>query len=349
MSAKAFPLNHAYTIPSPKYPAANHPLGAAPTCPLPISYFPQPDSTALIHGHFIVPNTAPMYSVTHKPARSDDYGFVVSFNNLTDSNFTCNILSLWQHHYQSTQKPPAPHVQRTPLADISMDPTRVLRQAIKLALVFPKTPNSGVEAFVINAINFTEKNVPSVEGIPEHATPTIVASRGENLGSLTAQPSPSPSTAFLTHMHISESTPTPSDVSFLFPFKDQTQSSPSHDTLSTPTPRPHLRAQAHTTSSPSFIRVDTLDLHSLISFFGGHVSAIDIDVFNTHTKEGMMKALAKRIKEKDAAVTLADVHWWLSSTSIWVCSDTATIASRRCCDDKTEQPLPGNGIEIALP
>ncbi|KAG2071839.1 hypothetical protein BDR04DRAFT_1142121 [Suillus decipiens] len=244
-----------------------------------------------------------------------------------------------------SEETPTPHIQRTPLADISMDATPVPRKVVKLALASPETPNSGVERYsspvtavrashatlapagsplasVINAINFTDKNVPSVGSIPEHATPTIVVSREGNLGSSTAELSPSPSTALLTHTHVSASMLTPSDVPLSPPSKDQTQSSPSHDTLTAPTARPRLRARAHTTSSPSFNpRRNSVDLHSSfnlqlncpdasfdllndrISFFGGDAFAIDIDDFDLHAEEEMMEALAKRIKEKDEATT----------------------------------------------
>ncbi|KAG2355941.1 hypothetical protein BDR07DRAFT_488877 [Suillus spraguei] len=244
-----------------------------------------------------------------------------------------------------SEETPTLHVQRTPLADISMDATPVPRKVVKLALASPETPNSGVERYsspvtavrasqatlapagsplasVINAINFTDKNAPSVGSIPEHTTPTIVVSREANLGSSTAELSPSPSTALLTHTHISASTLTSSDLPLSPPSKDQTQSASSHDTLTAPTARPRLRARAHTTSSPSFNpRRNSVDLHSSfnlqlncpdasfdllndrISFFGGDAFAIDIDDFDLHAEEEMMEALAKRIEEKGEVIT----------------------------------------------
>lgn len=258
------------------------------------------------------------------------------------------------NRYNSAQTPlseqtPTPLVQRTPLADISMDATPVPRKVVKLALASPEAPNSGVECYsspvtavrashatlapagsplasVINAINFTDQNVSSVGRIPEHATPTIVVSREGNLGSSTAQLSPSPSAALLTHTNLSESTLTPIDVPLSPPSKDQTQSSPSYDTLTAPTARLRLRARAHTTSSPSFnSRRNSVDLHSSfnlqlncpdasfdllndrVSFFGGDAFVIDTDDFDMQAEEEMMEALAKRIKEKNAGATLADV------------------------------------------
>lgn len=257
------------------------------------------------------------------------------------------------HRYNSAQTPlseqtPTPHAQRAPLADISMDATPVPRKVVKLALASPEAPNSGVERYsspvtairashatlapagsplasVINAINFTDQNMPSVGRIPEHVTPTIVVSRRqENPSSSTAQLSPSPSTALLTHL--SESVLTPSDAPLSPPAKYQTQSPPSNDTSTAPTARPRLRARAHTTSSPSFNpRRNSVDLQSSfnlqlncpdasfdllndrISFFGGDAFTIDTDDFDMQAEEEMMEALAKRIKEKDAATTLADV------------------------------------------
>ncbi|KAG1759304.1 hypothetical protein EDD22DRAFT_145591 [Suillus occidentalis] len=259
------------------------------------------------------------------------------------------------HRYNSAQTPlseqtPTPHAQRAPLADISMDATPVPRKVVKLALASPEAPNSCVERYsspvsairashatlapagsplasVINAINFTDQNMPSVGCIPEHVTPTIVVSRRqENPTSSTAQLSPSPSTALLTHTHLSESVPTLSDAPSPPPAKYQTQSPPLNDTLTAPTARPRLRARAHTTSSPSFNpRRNSVDLQSSfnlqlncpdasfdllndrISFFGGDAFAIDTDDFDMQAEEEMMEALAKRIKEKDAATTLADV------------------------------------------
>ncbi|KAG1841006.1 hypothetical protein DFJ58DRAFT_78968 [Suillus subalutaceus] len=268
------------------------------------------------------------------------------------------------NRYNSAQTPlpeqtPTPHIQRTPLADISMDATPVPRKVVKLALTSPEAPNSGVERYsspvtavrashatlaptgsplasVINAINFTDQNVPSVGRIPEHATPTIVVSREGNLGSSTAQLSPSPSTALLTHTHLSELTLTSSDAPLSPPSKDQTQSSPSHDTLTVPPARPRLRARASTTSSPSFNpRRNSVDLHSSfnlqlncpdasfdllndrISFFGGDAFAIDTDDFDMQAEEEIMEALAKRIREKNAVTTLADVAGSPAAT-IWV-------------------------------
>ncbi|KAG2149042.1 uncharacterized protein EDB93DRAFT_1143281 [Suillus bovinus] len=258
------------------------------------------------------------------------------------------------NRYNSAQTPLseqtlAPHVQRTPLADISMDATPVPRKVVKLAQASPEAPKSGVErhsspvtavrashatlapagsplASVINAINFTDQNVPSGGRIPEHATPTIVVSREGKVDSPTAHLSPSPSTALLAHAHLSEETPTRSDTSLSPPSKYQTQSSFSHDTLTAPTPRPRLRARAHTTSSPSSNpRRNSVDLQSSfnlqlncpdasfdllndrISFFGGDTFAIDTDDFDMQAEEEMMEALAKRIKEKDAASTPENV------------------------------------------
>jgi hypothetical protein len=258
------------------------------------------------------------------------------------------------NRYTSAQTPlseqtPTPHTQRAPLADLSMDATPVPRKAVKLALAPSEALNSGVERYsspvtairashatlapagsplasVINAINFTDQNVPSVGRIAEHATPTIVVSREGNLGSSTAQLSPSPSVALLTHTRLSESTLTPSDAPLSPPSNDPTQSSPSHDILTAPTARPRLRARAHTTSSPSFNpRRNSVDLHSSfnlqlncpdasfdllndrISFFGGDAFAIDTDDFDMHAEEEMMEALAKRLNEKNAATTPADV------------------------------------------
>lgn len=250
---------------------------------------------------------------------------------------------------EDSEQTPTPHVQRIPLADISMDATPVPRKVVKFALASPEAPHSGVERYsspvtavrashatlapagsplasVINAINFTDQNVPSVVRIPEHATPTIAVPREGNLGSSTAQVSPSPSTALLTRTHPSELMLTPSDAPLSPPFKYQTQLSPSHDTLTTPTARPRLRARAHTTSSPSFnTHRNSVDLYSSfnlqlncpdasfdllndrISFFGGDAFAIDTDDFDMHAEEEMMEALAKRIKEKDATTTLANV------------------------------------------
>jgi hypothetical protein len=258
------------------------------------------------------------------------------------------------NRYTSAQTPlseqtPTPHAQRAPLADLSMDATPVPRKAVKLALAPSEALNSGVERYsspvtairashatlapagsplasVINAINFTDQNVPSVGRIAEHATPTIVVSREGNLGSSTAQLSPSPSVALLTHTRLSESTLTPSDTPLSPPSNNPTQSSPSHDILTAPTARPRLRARAHTTSSPSFNpRRNSVDLHSSfnlqlncpdasfdllndrISFFGGDAFAIDTDDFDMHAEEEMMEALAKRLNEKNAATTPADV------------------------------------------
>jgi hypothetical protein len=259
------------------------------------------------------------------------------------------------NRYNSAQTPlseqtPAPHIQRTPLADISMDATPVPRIVAKPALASSEVLNSGVERYsspvtavrashatlapagsplasVINAINFTDQNLPSVGHIPEHTTPTIVVStRQENLSSSTAQLSPSPSTALLTNTYLSESVLTPSDAPLSPPAKYQNQSSPSYDTLTAPTARPRLRPRAHTTSSPSFNpRRNSVDLQSSfnlqlncpdasfdllndrISFFGGDAFAIDTDDFDMHAEEEMMEALAKQIKEKDTATTLADV------------------------------------------
>lgn len=187
-------------------------------------------------------------------------------------------------------------------------------------------PTGSPLASVINAINFTDQNMSSVGRIPEHVTPTIVVSRRpENPSSSTAQLSPSPSTALLTHTHLSESVLTSSDAPLSPPAKYQTQSPP-NDTLTAPTARPRLRARAHTTSSPSFNpRRNSVDLQSSfnlqlncpdasfdllndrISFFGGDAFTIDTDDFDMQAEEEMMEALAKRIKEKDAATTLADV------------------------------------------
>ncbi|KAG1863482.1 hypothetical protein C8R48DRAFT_672976 [Suillus tomentosus] len=251
------------------------------------------------------------------------------------------------NRYNSTQTPLSeqtltPHVQRTPLADISMDATPVPRKAVNLARASPEAPNSGVEhhsspmtavrtshatlapvssplASVINAINFTDKKVPSGGRIHEHATPTIVVSREGNLGSPTVHLSPSPSATLL-----SEEILTRSDAPLSPPPKYQTQSSPSHDTLTASTARPRLRARAHTTSSPSFNpRRNSVDLQSSfnlqlncpdasfdllndrISFFGGDAFVIDTDDFDMQAEEEMMEALAKRIKEKDATSTVA--------------------------------------------
>ncbi|KAG2069069.1 hypothetical protein BDR04DRAFT_726309 [Suillus decipiens] len=55
----------------------------------------------LIHGHFAILNTAPMYSVTRRSARSDDYGFVISID--TDSGFTFNTLSIRQDSVSDAQ------------------------------------------------------------------------------------------------------------------------------------------------------------------------------------------------------------------------------------------------------
>ncbi|KAG2131387.1 hypothetical protein DEU56DRAFT_981950 [Suillus clintonianus] len=242
-----------------------------------------------------------------------------------------------------SEQTPTPHGQRTPLADISFDATPVPRKVVTLAPATFEAPVSGVEhysspatavrashatlapvgsplASVINAINFTDQNVPSMKPIPEHATPTIVLSREENLGSSTAQLSPSPSTALLTHTHLSESPP----VSLSPPLKYHNQSSPSRDILAAPAARPRLRPRAHTTSSPS-LRRNSVDLHSSfnlqlqcpdasfdllndrISFFGGDAFTIDGDDFDMQAEEEMMEALAKRIKEKDAVTKFADV------------------------------------------
>ncbi|KAG1895433.1 uncharacterized protein F5891DRAFT_1058404 [Suillus fuscotomentosus] len=251
------------------------------------------------------------------------------------------------NRYNSTQTPLSeqtltPHVQRTPLADISMDATPVPRKAVNLARASPEASNSGAEhhsspmtavrtshatlapvssplASVINAINFTDKKVPSGGRIHEHATPTIVVSREGNLGSPTVHLSPSPSATLL-----SEEILTRSDAPLLPPSKYQTQSSPSHDALTASTARPRLRARAHTTSSPSFNpRRNSVDLQSSfnlqlncpdasfdllndrISFFGGDAFVIDTDDFDMQAEEEMMEALANRIKEKDAASTVA--------------------------------------------
>ncbi|KAG1743475.1 hypothetical protein EDB19DRAFT_566449 [Suillus lakei] len=229
------------------------------------------------------------------------------------------------------------------LPDISFDATPVPRKVVKLALASPEVPSSSVEhysspvtavrashatlapagsplASVINAINLTDQNVPSLGRIPEHATPTIVVSREGNLGSSTAQLSPSPSTALITHTHLSESMLTPSDVPLSPPSRYQTQSSLSRDTMAAPPARPRPRARAHTTSSPSFNpRRNSVDLHSSfnlqlqcpdasfdllndrISFFGGDTFTIDTDDFDMQAEEEMMEAFAKRIQEKDAS------------------------------------------------
>ncbi|KAG2737816.1 hypothetical protein P692DRAFT_20883217, partial [Suillus brevipes Sb2] len=173
------------------------------------------------------------------------------------------------HRYNSAQTPlseqtPTPHAQHAPLADISMDATPVPRKVVKLAIASPEAQNSGVERYsspvsairashatlapagsplasVINAINFTDQNMPSVGRIPEHVTPTIVVSRRqENPSSSIAQLSPSPSTALLTHTHLSESVLTSSDAPLSPPAKYQTQSPPSNDTFTAPTARPRL-------------------------------------------------------------------------------------------------------------
>ncbi|KAG0693372.1 hypothetical protein DFH29DRAFT_964448 [Suillus ampliporus] len=249
----------------------------------------------------------------------------------------------------SSEHTPTPHGQRTPLADISLDATPVPRKVVKLALPSHEAPNCGVDRYsspatvvrashatlapvgsplasVINAINFTDQNMPSKEGIPEPVTPTIVVSEEESLGSSTAQLSPSPSTALLTHTHLSESMLPASISSLSPPSKYQTCSTPSLDTLAAPAarPRPRPRPRAHTTSSPSFDpRRCSVDLHSSfnlqlqcpdasfdlmndrISFFGGDTFTIDADDFDMQAEEEMMEALAKRIKEKDAVTDVA--------------------------------------------
>ncbi|KAG1722213.1 uncharacterized protein EDB91DRAFT_1174989 [Suillus paluster] len=243
----------------------------------------------------------------------------------------------------SSEHTPTPHAQRTPLADISLDATPVPRKVVKAPLASLEAPDSGVERYstpvtavrsgyatlapagsplasVINAINFTDQNVPSKEGIPQSATPIIVVSGIESLGSSTSQLSPSLSSALLTHTHLSESMLPESTVSLSPPSKYQIQSSPLRDTLAAPAARPRPRARAHTTSSPAFDpRRCSVDLHSSfnlqlqcpessfdlmndrISFFGGDTYTIDADDFDMQAEEEMMEALAKRIKEKDAA------------------------------------------------
>lgn len=220
---------------------------------------------------------------------------------------------------------PTPHSLRAPLADISLDATPVPRKVAKLALTSHDAPDSAVERYsspvtvirathatlapagsplasVINAINFTEQKAKNgiLPTVPE------VAVTGEwNLGSSTAQLSPSPSTALLTH------TPAPESISHL------------QDTLATTVARPRPRARAHTTSSPGTdLRRVSVDLQSSFDMqlqcpeasfdllndrisFGGDLM-IDADDFDMRAEEEIMEALAKRIKENDAAAKPGD-------------------------------------------
>ncbi|KAG2069071.1 hypothetical protein BDR04DRAFT_1157151, partial [Suillus decipiens] len=225
ISAKAFPLNPACTI--PEFPAANRSLGGAPTSPHPY----------------------------------------VTFHNRTQQRLTP------RYHTRQTAigQPRVSNPPKCPKSHLSLSfnlpagfPKNSKFWRGTLLLIGDSGPREsrhlGTLAPVINAINFTDNNVPSVWRIHEHATLTIIASR-------------------------EESTPTPYNVSLLPPFKDQTQSSPSHDILSTPTARLHLRAQAHITSSPSF---------NPISFLGGDTFAIDIDVFDMLAEEEMIEVLVKQ-------------------------------------------------------
>ena len=221
---------------------------------------------------------------------------------------------------------PTPHSLRAPLADISLDATPVPRKAAKLTLTSHDAPDPAVERYsspvtvvrathatlaptgsplasVINAINFTEQKAK--DGILP-TVPEVAVTREWNLGSSTAQLSPSPSTALLTHTLAPESISHP------------------RDTLATTVARPRPRARAHTTSSPGTdLRRVSVDLQSSfdmqlqcpeasfdllndrISFFGGDLM-IDTDDFDMQAEEEIMEALAKRIKENDAAAKPGD-------------------------------------------
>lgn len=265
------------------------------------------DNVSLVHEHMDLDEQDPLITPRSSPQRQ-------------------RLSSAQTPSSMSFAHTPTPHNLRAPLADISLDATPVPRKVATLALNSHDSPDSAIESYsspitvirathatlapagsplasVINAINFTEQKAK------DSILPTVpeVAVVGEwNLGSSTAQLSPSPSTALLTH------TPAPESISHL------------RDTLPATVARPRPRARTHTTSSPEIdLRRVSVDLQSSfdmqlrcpeasfdlindrISFFGGDL-IIDADDFDMRAEEEIMEALAKRIKEKDAAAKPGD-------------------------------------------